>query len=282
VTASYLGQPPASAATINTPINGAHVTSTPISVTGSCPIDSYVTLTRNGVNSGSVICGPLGSYSLLTDLFSGDNGLIAHVFSKFNLAGPLSNQITVTYNAPPVISSSKKNTPTSGSSSDSLPLPLLVKSDFKYVGHDVGQDASYQFEIVGGTAPYGVSINWGDDTVQTISLTSSGPFTVRHTYSTASQYQDSYKIVVTAGDANGQQSLFQLLAIMNKRPVVPPLSVSSNGKQPGESLGQRLYGSLKYIWPTYAVTVLMVASFWFGELREVKLLSIKRGMSHHN
>ena len=53
VTAAYLGPPPATAATIDSPIDGAHVKATPVTVSGSCPSDTYVTLTRNGVTSYS-------------------------------------------------------------------------------------------------------------------------------------------------------------------------------------------------------------------------------------
>lgn len=295
VTAAYLGLPPATAATITAPVDGAQVKVAPITVSGTCPTDSYVTITRNGVNSGTAICGPQNTYSLQTDLFNGPNALLAHVYSRFDVAGPISNQLMVTYNAPVVVPpTASPPGSAAGSGSSSTPtvqprittpsqpgLPLLIKSNFQYVGHSLGQAVSYQFELVGGTAPYAININWGDGTTKTLSLTRSGPFSVSHTYDKASQYQSSFKIVATAGDAAGQQTLLQLLAIVNDRPTVPLAATTGNGSQPSVGLGQQLKNLMNYIWPTYGVVVLMFASFWFGELRELKLLRPKPTTHRH-
>lgn len=291
VTAAYLGPPPATAATIDSPIDSAHVKATPITVSGSCPANTYVTLTRNGVTSGSAICGALNTYSLQTDLFSGPNALLAHVYTTFNVAGPNSNQVIVTYDAPIAVpptttggtaSKAPVSTVQPGIATSSQPgLPLLIKSNFQYVGHALGQAVNYQFEIVGGTAPYAVSINWGDGTTKTLSLTASGPFSVSHTYAKASQYQSSYKILATAGDAAGEQTLLQVLAIVNDRPTVPLASTVGNGNQPSAGIFQQLGNLMKYLWPTYGVVVLMFGSFWLGELRELRLLHIKPGRSRH-
>ncbi len=304
VTAAYLGPPPATAATIVAPVDGSHVKATPITVSGSCPTNSYVTLTRNGVTSGTAICGPLNTYSLQTDLFSGDNALQAHVYSKFDVAGPVSTTAIVTYDVPLAITPTPNPTPTPASSTPGTPptttgfgtnaprstpavtdtpiaQPLLLKTNFKYVGHALGQPVSYQFEVVGGAAPYAVSINWGDGSTKTLSLTAGGPFSVSHTYDKASQYQNSYRIVASAGDAAGGQTLLQMLAIINDRPTVPLGSATGNGGQPGLGFMQQLHNALKYIWPVYGVTVLMIASFWLGELRELKLLHSKPRGRHH-
>ena len=286
VTAAYLGPPPSSAATIDAPIDGARITATPIRVSGSCPSDTYVTLTRNGVTSGSVLCSLANTYSLQTDLFSGANAMQAHVFSKFNVAGPASNSVTVTYNAPAAVSNGS-TAPSSASSSASSAAsagsgvgePLLLKSNFQYIGHNLGQPVAYQYEIIGGTAPYAVTINWGDGTTKTLSLAASGPFSVNHTYEKTSQHQSSYTIVANASDVQGHQTIVQLLAIVNDRPTVP--LASAIGSNSGDNLFQQLRNILKYIWPTYGIAVLMIAAFWFGELRELKLLHVKPGRSHH-
>ena len=289
VTAAYLGPPPATAATIASPTDGSHVSAAPITVSGSCPADTYVTLTRNGVNSGSAICGPLNTYSIQTDLFSGSNALITHVYSKFNVAGPNSNQVIVTYdvpiNTPPAANSTPAQVGTGNAGftqpSNQPGLPLLLKSNFQYVGHSLGQPVSYQFEIIGGTAPYAVSLNWGDGTTSTYSYKNSGPFSVSHTYSKASQYQNSYKIMVTGGDASGAQTFLQALAIVNDRPTVPLASTHGSGNQPGVGFSQQLQNLMKYIWPTYGVILLMFATFWLGELRELDILRHKPGKQRH-
>ena len=300
VTAAYLGPPPATAPTIDAPLNGSYVKATPITVTGGCPINSYVTLTRNGVSSGSAICGPLNRYSLQTDLFNGANAIQTLAYSKFDVAGPASTTVIVTYAAPAAVTpspnpiSSTPSTPLSSAgfgtnvprstpviAGTPIAQPLLLKTNFKYVGHALGQPVSYQFEVVGGTAPYAISINWGDGSIKTLSLSASGPFSVSHTYTRASQYQASYKIIASAGDAAGGQTVLQLLAIINDRPTVPLGSSIGNGGQSAGGLSQQLQNILQYIWPTYGVTVLMIASFWLGERREFKLLHTKPGGRRH-
>ena len=300
VTASYLGLPPATAATIDSPLDGAHVKTVPITVKGTCPLDSYVALTRNGLNSGYAICGALGSYSIQTDLFPGNNALQALVYNLFDVPGPASTVVRVTYDAPiaavPPPSPSSTSTGSSVVSSPTtqqfspapvvtaapIAQPLLLKSSFKYLGRSIGQDVAYQFEIVGGTAPYAINIIWGDGTQKTLSLAHSGAFSVNHTYLKSGQYKGSYQIKASAGDASGQQTLLQLLAIINNRPTVPVSGsfIDPNAGNNG-GIGHYLQNVLKYIWPTFGVTVLMAASFWLGELRELRQLRFKSGQSRH-
>ena len=289
VTAAYLGPPPASAATIDSPVDGTRFKNTPITVTGTCPADTYVMLTRNGVSSGTAICGPLNTYSLQTDLFDGSNALLAHVFSKFDVAGPNSNGVTVTYDkSVPVTPTPTSTTPSTAGSpvvqtrpDASLILPLLLKSNFKYSGHNLGQSVNYQFEIIGGQAPYAVSINWGDGTTKTVSIAASGPFSVSHTYEKASQSSNSFKIIASAVDVAGEQTILQLLAIANDQPRAPLVTKSPSGDLPAAGFGEQLKNAFRYIWPTYGIVTLMLASFWFGELRELKLLRPKSGQHRH-
>lgn len=294
VTASYLGLPPATAATIDSPLDGVHVKAVPVILTGKCPANSYIGLTRNGLNSGYAICGALGSYSLQTDLFPGINALQAQVYSQFDLPGPASNTVRVTYDVPATAVPAPSTTGTAisptapktgaGPVATSAPIaqPLLIKSTFKYVGRSVGQNVAYQFEIVGGSAPYAISINWGDGTQKTLSLTQTGAFSVNHSYAKTGQYKGSYRIQANAGDAGGQQTELQLLAIINDRPIVPAAGskIDLNAGNDG-GIGRNLQNVLKYLWPTFGVTVLMGASFWLGELRELRHIRLKPGQSRH-
>lgn len=285
VTASYLGYPPTTAATIGAPLDGTHFKSAPITVSGTCPVDTYIRLTRNGVPSGIALCNADGTYSLQTDLFSGTNTLQAQVYSLTDLPGPSSAVVTVYLDQPAPVSSPGPTAPRTGTptSTNNLSMPLILKSQFHYQGHYTGQTTQYQFLIDGGTAPYAVSINWGDGTQKLLTVPVSGPFTVSHTYQKAGGYHGSYKITLSAADAAGTNTMLQILAIVNNRPTVPLTGSASSdgGSSAMDNIGQNLQALLNVIWPTFAITVLLLLAFWFGELRELKLLRAKPGRIHH-
>lgn len=101
VTAEVLAPLPTMPATITSPADQTHFTSEPISVTGTCPENTYVNLYRNNVFSGTAICGSgQTSFQIDTDLFPGSNVLTAQVFNITDQAGPTSSSVTVWYDNP--------------------------------------------------------------------------------------------------------------------------------------------------------------------------------------
>ena len=85
VTASVLAPLPTNPATINSPVDQTHFTATPITVTGSCPENSYVELADNGNYSGTAICGSgQTTYAMQTNLSFGSNVLVPQVFNVTN------------------------------------------------------------------------------------------------------------------------------------------------------------------------------------------------------
>ncbi|MDL2341759.1 MAG: hypothetical protein QFB87_01625 [Patescibacteria group bacterium] len=295
VTASLPGPAPATAATISAPTNNAHFKTATITVSGSCPLNTYVEISRNGVASGVALCSAAGDYSLQISLFNGANALQAQVYSQTDVPGPASPVVTVYFDPPlttnpnptgnPATTGSGATTP-AGNAANTSPAvsngtvsgapaePLVLKSQFRYLGHYTGQTTNYQFVVEGGTAPYALSIDWGDGTQKQITVTANGAFAVSHTYQKAGGYHGSYRIKATVVDGAGNQAILQLLAIINDPPTVPfPGSTGSTGGGTyTDTIGQYIQGLLKYIWPTYGVTVLMLASFWLGEWRELKIL----------
>lgn len=300
VTASYPGPPPASAATISSPTEGNRFTAVPITVNGSCPLNTYVTLLRNSFSSGVALCDATGQYSLKTDLFKGSNALQAQVYSQTDVPGPISSTVNVIYDPSVItgpsapqpaggstpVSNGPNATPPSGSTSGSAPVmtdPLTLKTQFKYLAHTPGQSVIYQFAVEGGTSPYAVVVDWGDGTQKIVTVSESGAFSLSHSYERKGGYKGSYRITVTAADAAGNQTILQLMALVND---LPGSALNSTKPTPPtltsvDSLAQRIQSLLKYIWPTFGFTVLMLASFWLGEMRELKLLRPKHGRIHH-
>lgn len=283
VLASVPGGPPASAATITTPVAGTHVSATPITVTGSCPIGSYVSLQRNDVFSGVVLCSATGSFSISTDLFVGTNQLQAKVFSKTDLPGPLSAPITVYYNpsASPVATSGSPAASMStqtGSRADNVPpaQALVLTSAFLFKGHYAGDPLTYQLLLTGGQAPYAIAVEWGDGQRSLVSRTGSGSFELTHTYQKAGDTQNGYLVSVTATDAAGQQTNLQLLSIITVKPTAEIVQAGIMGGS-STDLIKRV---LRFIVPLYGAAVVMVVSFWLGERYEFSHLRHTHRLRH--
>jgi hypothetical protein len=307
VSASVPGPPPSAAATIDLPGDGTQFTDTPITVTGSCPQNTYVSLLRNGFDSGVALCSALGTYQISTDLFSGTDQLIARDYSFTDEAGPDSNMITVYY-TPKVVTppdntssgsssssststSSTKKTPSTliysptNANAAAIPEPLLLKPNFTFLGYYVGQPASWEVSIAGGSAPYAVEAEWGDGSHSLYSVTSPGALSLMHAYAKVGGYHGSYVVSVTATDAAGAQTSLQLLAIISN----PPKGVNaltSGGNQSGSG-GFSLFGTanlgrlIDYAWSSYGIVLLMLLSFWLGERREFNFLKTRPKRTHH-
>lgn len=287
VHASVPGPAPTVAATIDSPVEGTKFTELPVDVNGSCPLDTYVTLYRNGTFSGVALCEADGTWELSAGLFVGINQLQARVFSPTDVPGPLSNIVVVTYQ-PPVPPEEPGQTPgdTKSPSTTSTPskpqprydaggtliAPLIFQTDFVYNGHYVGDAVSWPVHLEGGIAPYAVSVDWGDGTQELISRPKPGVFGIQHTYKKAGAYKGHYVIKLSASDAEGERAYLQLLTIINN-----PAGAAATGRTGlpggiGNGAPDYVINILKYIWPSYGVVVLMLLSFWLGERREYHLL----------
>jgi hypothetical protein len=290
------GPPPTTAASIDTPNNETQVTAQPITVTGSCPPQTYVKLYRNKFFSGVAECSASGQWTITTALFAGVNQLEADDYNFADEPGPVGTIMTVYYAAPALLPT--QSTPTSTASTASgksthavtgsgssktatskpgttpalVGEPLLLKSEFVYQGIYTGENLTWQVSVEGGQAPYGISIDWGDGTQQVLSRSTAGIFQISHTYTKHGGYHGSYPIKISAGDAAGSQSFLQLLAIVNDRPVGAATKVSNGLSGPSFFSSVTVSHAMRYIWPTYGVTVLMLISFWLGERRELGYL----------
>lgn len=292
VNASVPGPPPSATATITTPKNGEQFSASPITVSGTCPQDTYVSVERNSLPSGVVLCRPEGTFTLKVDLFPGSNELQARVYSYTDVEGPESAPVTVSYQPPAPISPDQggqaPGQPIGGTAkpqaNTSQPVyvgaPLLLRTNFAYRGFYAGEEGEWSFIVEGGESPYAISIDWGDGTQSLVSRPEAGPFKISHTYARSGGYRGSYEVKLTASDASGRQAYLQTVAIISEKPV------SGGGitsKPPAGPLGGLDIPNplLKVIWPSYAIVVLMLASFWLGERREYHLLKPRLKHVHH-
>ena len=308
VSAVVSGPVPETPATIDSPDAGRIFTATPINVTGTCALHTYVQLFRNDYPSGTALCSATGTYAIQTDLFEGANKLITRSYNYAMQAGPDSDPVIVTY-APPVTpvtppiqgtdnAAPGTSSPTSPSGTgnggstgtegnkgttglgQSPVQPLTLRNDFEFKGYTVGDEASWQVAVLGGTAPYAISVAWGDGTTALYSSKTSDTLTLSHTYANAGPVDGTYKVIVTATDASGRHTTLQIVAL-----VVSPSAAtgtSAGGSTDGPAI--KLFGIdiLQFIgslWMAYGALCLVLLSFWLGEARELRLIRSKFRMS---
>ncbi len=250
VVTTVVAAPINQSATILYPHNNSTVYNSTINVNGSCQSPSYVVLTKNNLFGGVALCSSSNTWSISVSLLSGSNILQAKIFNLTNRPGPLSSQIKTDYVS---------------SGNISLDNPLILKSNFDYQGVNVGQQFNLPLDLEGGKPPYAISINWGDSTTSLISQASDGTISIPHIYKKTENYKGSYKIIVSTTDTQGKQTSLQLLAIVN----LNSSSENSIANISNNSAGNGIFSNIeKYIWPSYAIVILMLISFWLGERQE--------------
>ena len=237
------GPPPSVAPTILSPRDGQVFTSVPVTISGTCQSGLLVSISSQDVFVGSTTCDSHGAYNLLIDLFAGVNRLVARHVDSLGQTSPDSNAVTVNYH-PPSFNSGGKVTP-----------QLFIQSDAAVLGGSPGQAINWKVSIVGGTAPYAVSFDWGDGKSDLVSRSQSGPVSASHAYSQPGTYQ----VLIRVTDANNNAAFIQVVTVVNG-PVAATASGSSNTS---------LKAGVLLAWPIYVLAGLLVLTFWLGERREI-------------
>jgi hypothetical protein len=248
VSAVVPGPRPTIPATITSPTSGQVFTINPVTVEGTCPKGALIKIFTNGILVGSVLCDAAGHFSIPVDLVIGHNDLTALPYNTLDQQGPSSPTVSVTLNQPP--------------GGLGFSTELIIQSESYYKGTTPGTEIVWPIELVGGQAPYAVSIDWGDGTTDLVTRLSPGPFTVKHTYKKVGGYLGSYPLIIRATDAAGHTAYLQLTTIVNDpkgSTVVAAKSVPP-------------WNNLLVIWPLWIVLILMIISFWLGERREKRVM----------
>jgi hypothetical protein len=241
------GPRPTRPAIITSPTTGQSFTVNPITVEGTCPDKALIKVFTNGILVGSVLCQN-GRFRIPVDLVIGRNDLTALPYNALDEEGPAGNTVTVTLNQAP--------------GGFGFSTELILQSVNYYRGTEPGLEITWPIEIIGGQAPYAVSVDWGDGTSDLITRLAPGPFTVKHTYKrTGTGYLNSFPLIIRATDAAGHTAYLQLTTIVNDATAGPSQ----------KSTDQPL-NNLLLIWPLLIVLLLMIISFWLGERREKRIM----------
>jgi hypothetical protein len=240
--------PPTTGATISIPRDGQTFNTLPVTVSGLCPGDVLVKVFKNNVFAGSVQCKN-GSYSLIIDLFSGRNELVARVYDALDQAGPDSNIVAVTYNDP----------------RPGTPSRVTLTSNYAKRGANPGQDLIWPIIMSGGEGPYAISVDWGDGkAADLMSRSFAGTFDIKHKYDNPG----IYNIIVKATDKNGSVAYLQLVGVGNG-----PLS-QDNGGSGGSSTPSATKTVI--LWQPAAILLpIIIFTFWLGKRHEFTVLRRK-------
>ncbi len=243
---------PDQAATITVPGNGQVFTEIPITVSGLCPVGLLVKIFKNNVFAGSVQCGS-GSYSIPIDLFNGQNELVARVYDELDQAGPDSNIVTVTFN---------------DNRFATIGTRVSLTSAYAKRGANPGEQLTWPIILSGGTGPYAISVDWGDNTdPDLISQPFAGTFDIKHVYERAGVYN----IIVKATDSNGAVAFLQVVGIAN--------GAIAEEAAPTDAVRT----VIRVIWwPAVALFPLLLLAFWLGKRHEVTALRQRLEQSSKN
>lgn len=252
ITGVMPGDPPTVGATINSPNDQQHFNTTPVPVSGTCPKGTLVEVFKNDIFAGSTPCTDAGIYNIEIDLLNGRNVLITRVYDSLNQPGPDSNAVIVFYDALPPQAGSITSLEFGGAQ-------LLLNTDAVFRGVFPDQELAVPLDILGGSPPYAINIQWGDSTNKVVSRNDNISFTTSHIYSKAGTYQVSFQ----ATDSMGRVAFLTVASIVNGQPEVAPAATAE------------VTNKLLVLWPLYTAALAVLISFWLGERREKHVLGTR-------
>lgn len=247
-------KPPTQGATITTPTNGQNFVRNPITVGGLCPKGLLVKIFTNNVFVGAVQC-ETGSYSIQVDLFAGQNDLVARVFDSFDQPGPDSNIVRVNFNDAQF---NPFNT-----------ALLSLTSPYAERGANPGSILAWPVILTGGTGPYAISVDWGDNKApDLISQQFTGTIDLKHVYDSAGVY----RVIIKATDKNGLTAYLQVIAVANG---------AITSKAPGQAKDNKQAVITRVLWAPAALSIVLIfVSFWLGTRYE--LASIRKHLEQRD
>jgi hypothetical protein len=179
--------PPKTSATILSPTNNQHFSTTPITVTGTCPKGTLVEIYKSNIFAGSTPCDGSGNFSLQIDLLFGQNSLTAQVYDSLNQAGPVSKPVVVFYDS--ALAQASPTTFLSFSGAQ-----LLLQTDAAYRGSFPNQSLNVPITVIAR----------GDNST----------FNASHVY----KRPGTYKITLQGSDSKHLVAYLSVAAIINGKP----------------------------------------------------------------
>ena len=194
-------KPPTTSATITSPSGQQHFSSSPVTVSGTCPANTLVEIFKNNIFGGAAPCTSNGTFSVSVDLLYGSNALTAVDYDVLNQAGPSSNVVDVSYDAQPPPVSSLLNV-------NFTATQLMLETDAVYRGTFPGQTLNVPITVLGGVGPFALNVQWGDNSNQVIPASNNTTVNASHVY----KKPGTYKITIQASDSQQRVAFLEVAA----------------------------------------------------------------------
>jgi hypothetical protein len=286
--------PPKTGAVITSPVDGYTEKGQLIeSVSGTCLEQTFVVIQDNGVTAGSASCSDTGTFTLQVQLGFGDNVLTALNYDNLNQAGPATASVTVTvtksdYDTTPLPSTQATaivaasipdnpsiiagvpSTSTYSSCTDYVPGylptggPLHVSVVCVPRLFNPGTEQTMGVIVWGGTPPYALSINFGDNSANNnptlISLPSPGYKPIQFSYAVPNTYQIKFRLT----DQQSQTAVVQTAVQVNGQTEASAASTSVIN-----NLASQIFGGKPWYEspvPFYLLAIAITLGFWGGDI----------------
>ena len=309
ITVNVAGNPPTVGADITYPANNTITKSPQLQVVGTCEAALLVAVYNDGTFVGSTICKGAGDYTVTIQLNVGLNILQAQDYDAANQPGPVTPQVRITREQDPVIVTPTSPTAPSNPSvpvvattpADVAPNPTSVvvtapapqpaenpcydlsKTSALNLDHPTiiancinrsiasGEKITIPIRVIGGSAPFALSINWGDNSTDLKSITDTEYHNYEHVYQTAGIIEVNLKTT----DGKGATSFLQTVVQVNGDGTAGAPVASG-------STFATITAGLTSIWteapvPLYWSAVTLVLGFWIGDVVQRVLLKGKYG-----
>ncbi len=288
ISVGITGTPPSQAAEILYPENNKITKVALLEVSGTCPSETLVAIYNNGIFTGSTTCTIGGEFAITIQLLEGINTLQAQNYDGMNQPGPLSPQVSITYQPEIVINPENPSNPVVAAPQQLDPAPTipsvpitvpqpstqpcydlpkanattntatpLISVGCIHRNYSVGDTIQLPFSVSGGSAPYALLVEWGDGKTDLISISDSSIQKVRHAYETPGFKE----ITLHTTDSKGVKSQIQTVVVINGTPVgAAPLSPTDS-----------FFRSFNTFWvqasvPLYIAALTLVLGFWIGDI----------------
>ena len=268
VTATVPAPIPAGAPEFTSPEDGTVTDTSSVRFEGTCPIITpaiIVALYEGSTQMGSGICETDGTFAVTASLTPGTHSIVATVVTITGGVGQSSAPLTITYTPPIPVTPVTPTTPDSPSAptnptrptapptNDDAAAPLEIVSEKPFITFGVDLNATWKVSFRGGSQPYTVIINWGDGTIQTLTITSSDFQNLSHIYRT----NRVYTVTATVQDSHGRTIIRSYAAMRtNGAPV------SRTGTSFATLIDSPLVNPFWAAWIIYLCLLLTMLLMW--------------------
>ncbi len=299
VTAVVPGDPPTVGAVISSPADQTSFKNSLITVNGTCPYGTIVSIYNNGSPSGSTSCTSQDIFSIVIQLSLGVNTLQAQNYDDLNQAGPVTGQINVEYApsatvTPTTLPPAVENDPSDITIDTTIPnntapqpaespcyLPINEVLDTDVLGMSVncvtrhvfvGEKILVPVSLWGGIGPYALSVDWGDTTKpELFSFPEKGRHILSHTY----LLPQAKNISLHVADSKGQSYQIQAVVQVNTDGTATGLT----GEAQDTPL-QAIINAANTTWieasvPVYWAAVSLFLGFWVGDIFQRLMKPVK-------